>query len=67
MEASDDLADALQRYQRARLERVTFMQIQSSAGGERLQMDDTERLKKEPLKNEDTLGIFHYDPANVPI
>ena len=43
------------------------MQIQSSAGGERLQMDDTERLKKEPLKNEDTLGIFHYDPANVPI
>jgi salicylate hydroxylase len=67
MAATDDLVDALQRYQRARLERVTMMQVQSSAGGERLQMDDTERLSKEPLKNEDTLGIFHYDPASVPV
>jgi salicylate hydroxylase len=65
--ASDDLNTVLSRYQAARLARVTQMQTASSEGGERLQMNDTERLGKEPLKNEDTLGIFHYDPATVAI
>jgi len=67
MAASRNLTEALERYQRARLERVTLMQVQSSEGGERLQASNTENLRKEPLKNEDTLGIFHYDPASVPI
>jgi salicylate hydroxylase len=67
MAVTENIFEALQRYHRARIERVTMMQIQSSEGGERLQASNTERLGKEPLKNEDTLGIFHYDPATVPV
>jgi salicylate hydroxylase len=67
MAAEPDIEAALKRYEVARLERVTMMQRMSAAGGERLQMTETERLGKEPLQNEDTLGIFYYDPTTTPI
>jgi salicylate hydroxylase len=64
---SSDLKTALRRYERARLERVTMMQVESSLGGERLQGANPDLLAKNPPKNEDSMGIFHYDPASVEI
>ncbi|MFZ4690354.1 MAG: FAD-dependent monooxygenase [Polymorphobacter sp.] len=58
-------ADALACYQAARLERCRFIQAESAAGADRLQRSDgdTKRLDR----NEDSLGIFAYDPATVPV
>lgn len=67
MAASDDVASALLRYQNARLERVTMLQVESSLGGERLQGNNPDQIGKTPPKNEDSMGLFHYDPATVPI
>jgi salicylate hydroxylase len=57
--------EALARYQAARLARVQMVQTESAAGADRLQSGngDGKRLNR----NEDSLGIFDYDPASVPI
>lgn len=59
--------DAFARYNKARLERVSFLQSESNLGGERLQALDPYVLRDQPTKNEDALGIFRYNPAEVPI
>lgn len=66
-EASKTAADAFEKYNRARLERVTFLQKESNLGGKRLQSLDPYSLKNQPAKNEDALGIFRYNPATIPI
>jgi salicylate hydroxylase len=64
---SRDLSDAFARYSAARLERVRFLQRESNLGGERLQALDPYVLRGQPARNEDAMGIFRYDPAQVPI
>lgn len=59
--------EALNRYNQARLERVTLLQSESNQGGDRLQSLDPYSLKNQPLKNEDALGIFKYDPVSVAV
>ncbi|MCC5867692.1 MAG: FAD-dependent monooxygenase [Gammaproteobacteria bacterium] len=65
--APNDAPAALRRYQAARLERVTMIHREALLGGERLTQMDPEGLRRVPARNEDALGLFHYDPANVPI
>ena len=57
--------EALVRYEAARLTRGQLVQAESAAGADRLQQGGpaTGRLNR----NEDTLGIFAYDPGTVPV
>lgn len=59
--------EAFAAYEKARLERTSFIQAEANLGGDRLQRTDTEQLGKEKPRNEDALGVFHYDAATVPI
>jgi len=58
-------AAALAVYNRVRLERVSHLQRESNLGAERLQGLDPYVLRDQPVKNEDSLGIFRYDPVTV--
>jgi salicylate hydroxylase len=58
-------AEALERYQAARLARVHMVQAESAAGADRLQKDDGDGKRLQ--RNEDSLGIFDYDPGTVPV
>ena len=62
---SANLAEAMARYQAVRLERCRFVLEESALGADRIQQDgaDNKRL----ARNEDSLGIFDYDPATVAI
>lgn len=60
-----DPVEALQLYERARVERCAFLQAESNVGGDRLQALDPYFLRDNPPKNEDALGIFSYDPTSV--
>ncbi|MCG8440812.1 MAG: FAD-dependent monooxygenase [Caulobacterales bacterium] len=65
--AAESPDEALQRYDGARRERVTRLQAESNLGGDRLHALDPYTLKNQPLRNEDALGIFRYDPVTAPV
>lgn len=65
--ASSSTAEALARYDRVRLQRVSHLQAESNLGAQRLQGLDPYVLRDQPVKNEDSLGIFRYDPVTVPL
>lgn len=58
-------SEAVAMFDRARRQRVTFLQQESNLGADRLQGIDPYALRDQPVKNEDALGIFSYDPATV--
>ena len=60
-------AEALQRYEAARRERTTMVQVQSRLLGLQFQGKDPESFGKGPIQNEDALGLFTYDAVNCPI
>lgn len=64
---SANVATGLGRYENARLERVTFVQRESTKAADRLQLGDLEKIKQNTWRNEDTLGLFDYDPVHVAI
>lgn len=64
-EKSQDVAEALEFYNKARCERVTFLQAESNKGTERMQSADPYSLRDAPRRDEDALGIFKYDPSTV--
>ena len=59
--------DALARYQNARLERVTMIHRESLLGGDRLAGARPELFTSAGVRNEDSLGLFSYDPATIPV
>ncbi len=65
--AADDPGEALKIYADTRIERASLLQSESNLGGERLQAIDPYSFRDTPMKNEDSLGIFDYDPATVPL
>lgn len=67
MSLADSCPEALQRYEAARLERVTLIHRESLLGGDRLSGHETSALKNKPLRTEDSLGITEYDPATTPV
>lgn len=60
-----DDRQAFELYDKARHERVTFLQKESNLGTERMQGMDPYALRDAPRRDEDALGIFKYDPATV--
>lgn len=65
--AESDPVQALALYQQSRLPRATFLQAESNLGGSRLQALDPYVLRDMPVKNEDALGIFTYNPVTAPL
>lgn len=59
--------EALARYEAARRERTAMVQLQSRLLGLRFQGKDPEALGRGPLRNEEELGLFAYDPVTVAI
>ncbi len=64
-EQADNAHKALKLYDKARHERVTFLQRESNLGTERMQGMDPYSLRDAPRRDEDALGIFKYNPAAV--
>ena len=67
LDESETTEEALQRYEAARMERVTVVHRESLLGGERLVGTDPYALARNPIRNEDTLGLMRYDPRTVSI
>lgn len=65
--ASNSPQQALQRYQRARHERTSFVLLESRENIKRLQRPDTHGYNQHTHKNEEQLGLFGYNPATVEI
>ena len=64
--ASDSVTEAFARYEAARKPRTDFVQHQSLLGADRLQFE-VAKTGLPPAETEDSLGIFHYDPATAEI
>jgi salicylate hydroxylase len=65
--ASSDIDEALRRYEGARKERANFVMVRSTAARERLQSDNPEQYDDSKHQNEETLGLFDYNPGTVPV
>lgn len=65
--SAETLDEALKIYADTRIERASLLQSESNLGGERLQSIDPYAFRDTPIKNEDALGIFAYDPVTVPL
>ncbi|MFL2769701.1 MAG: FAD-dependent monooxygenase [Rhodospirillaceae bacterium] len=65
--AAETIDEALQRYESARKERANFVLLRSRAARERLQSDNPERYVEKKHKNEESLGLFDYNPGTTPI
>ena len=65
--ASASIAKGLTRYEKARYERATFIQQESNANAERMQGQNTDLFGMEGLKDEESLGLFTYDPRTVEV
>ena len=65
--ASDDIDEALRRYEAARKERANFVLVRSRAARERLQSDNPEQYDDSKHQNEGSLGLFEYNPGTVPV
>lgn len=65
--AADTPDAALKIYADTRIERASLLQAESNMGGERLQAIDPDQFRNTPIKHEDSLGIFAYDPVTVPL
>ena len=59
------IAEALHRYQQARLERTSFVMLESRANIERMQAPNPETYNKQSHRNEEALGLFAYNPVTV--
>ncbi|MEL7188186.1 MAG: FAD-dependent monooxygenase [Pseudomonadota bacterium] len=66
-EECDRLDAALNCYVATRIERASLLQRESNLGGERLQAINPDMFRDTPIKDEDALGIFAYDPATTPL
>ncbi len=64
---SATIAEGLKRYQTARHERATFIQLESNANADRMQGQDTSLFGLGEMKDEESLGLFSYDCRTVPV
>jgi salicylate hydroxylase len=67
MAASATVAEGLSRYEKARHERATFIQMESNANADRMQGQDTNLFGLGEMKDEESLGLFLYDPRTVEV
>ena len=67
MAASSSITEGLTRYEKARHERATFIQLESNTNADRMQGQDTDLFGIEGMKDEESLGLFNYDPRTVEV
>ena len=65
--ASSDIDEALTRYEAARKERANYVLLMSRKARERLQSDNPEQYDDSKHKNEESLGLFDYNPGTIPV
>ena len=65
--AAGKIAEALRRYEAARVERTTLVMVESAEIIHRFFAPDTDRFAERNNRNEESLGLFHYDPWTVPV
>lgn len=65
--AAPTIAEGLARYVAARKERASFIQAESNANADRMQGDDTALFGIANLRDEESLGLFDYDPRTVAV
>ena len=65
--ASSDIDEALTRYEAARKERANYVLLMSRKARERLQSDNPEQYDDSNHKNEESLGLFDYNPGTIPV
>lgn len=65
--ASDTIDEALSRYEAARKERANYVLVKSRAARERLQSDKPSEYDDSKHKNEESIGLFEYNPGTVPV
>lgn len=61
------IAEGLQSYEAARHERASFIQAESNANADRMQARDAALFGLSATKDEESLGLFHYDCRTVAI
>jgi salicylate hydroxylase len=66
-QAAQGISEALQRYEGARRERATYIQLASREAQKRLQGGTMDNYSKKEHKNEEFLGLFNYNPATVAV
>lgn len=66
-EASNDWAEALERYEAARRERGTFVMLESHVNARRMFSRDPDKYTPEKHRNADALGLYEYNPLTVPV
>lgn len=59
------IAEGLARFEAARHGRATFVQLESNANADRMQGQQTDMFGLEEMKDEESLGLFEYDPRSV--
>jgi salicylate hydroxylase len=62
-----DPTEALERYERARRDHTSFVQMKAARQGELLQSAHPDRFGKGPSENEEALGLFAYDATAAPL
>ncbi len=67
LDASETPAEALSRYERARLDRCALMQEESNLNADRMQGDEAHLFGMTEVRNEESLGLFAYDAGTVEI
>jgi salicylate hydroxylase len=71
LEGSDSVADGLQVYQRARMERTAKVVTESTAQAGIYQIADEAEMKRmfeqKNLAKERSLWLYNYDPLTVPL
>ncbi len=63
----NEIADALKRYEQARVARANAVLLASRDNGIRLTTTDPDRYHEQPHRNEESLGLAAYDAVTVPL
>ena len=64
---SENIKDALKKYENARKERANFVLLKSRTTRDRFQSDNPEKYDESKVENEESLGLFNYKPHEVKI
>ena len=67
MAAASSTAEALNRYAAARHSRTSFVQAESNANADRMQGAETDLFGLGSMRDEESLGLFDYDPRTVEV
>jgi salicylate hydroxylase len=64
-ELAGSVAEALRRYQEARLERTTFVMLKSRETALQYHSGDTEGYQRRPHQSAESLGLMSYNPVTI--